>query len=89
MTLFIDKHATGARDGKTIASACRLLDIMQARYPGLQNRDVDYEGPEHNDNSGAWRNDAILQDINSPQGGNQDTKEAKTQRVYQKHLNDI
>ena len=89
MTLFIDKHATGARYGKTMASACHLHDTMLEIYPGLQNRDVDYEGPEHNDNSGAWINDVILQNINRPQGGNQDTKEIKTQRVYQTHLNDV
>ena len=76
---------------KTIASACLCLhNLMRARYPGLQNRGADREGPEHNLAPGAWRTDTMMQEVNQPQGGNHDTKEAKARRIYLKHyLNNV
>ena len=72
---------------KDIVSACLCMhNMMRMRYPGLQNRDVDREGNDHDIIPGAWRNEAVLQDMQNIQGGNRrDTRESKAQRVYLKH----
>jgi len=70
----------------SIVCACLCLhNIMRQRYPRLQNADVDHEEHDHNIIPGAWRTDAVLDDIQTVRGGNRGTRLAKQQRVYLKH----
>ncbi len=59
--------------------------MMRVRYPGLQNRDLDHEGNDHQIIPGAWRNEGVLQEVQNVQGGNLDTRKGKAVRVYLKH----
>ena len=69
-----------------IVSACLCLhNMMRVRYPGLQNQDLDREGNDHQITLGAWRNEAMLQDMRNVHGGNRATNDAKALRVYLKH----
>ena len=71
---------------KTIVTAALCLyNLMRIRYPGLQNLDMDHEGPNHEIIPGAWRLDAVLQDVHGVVRGNVATRQGKQQRIYLKH----
>jgi hypothetical protein len=57
---------------------------MRMHYPGMQNMDMDHEGPNHEIIPGAWRLDAVLQDMQNIRG-NIATRAGKEQRIYLKH----
>ena len=71
---------------KLIVKACLCLhNLMRLRYPGLQNQDADQEDAKGNLIPGAWRNNAVLDEMrHEQQGGNLGTRDAKAQRVYLK-----
>jgi hypothetical protein len=67
---------------KTIVLAALCLhNMMWLCYPGLQNLDLDNEGNEHEVIPGAWRNMAVLEEVQNIHGGNIDTRQAKKQRT--------
>jgi len=73
---------------KTIVSGCLCLhNLMRLRYPGLQNADMDNEGPDNEFQGGAWRDLGVMADMDDARrmGGNRDTQAAKMQRIYLKH----
>jgi hypothetical protein len=71
---------------KVIVMTCLCLhNVMRMRYPALQNLDLDRDGNDHQVIPGAWRNQAVLEDVRNVQGGKLVTREAKQQRVYLKH----
>ena len=68
---------------KITMMACLCLhNIMRIRYPTLQNLDLDRERNDHQVIPGAWRNEALLQEMQNMQGSNVATREAKQQGVY-------
>lgn len=71
---------------RTVIMACMCLhNLMRDRFPGLQNIDVDHEDELGNHIPGAWRNAAVLQDVERVGGGYQANKEGKKLRTYLKH----
>ena len=61
-----------------------LHNIMRLRYPGVQNRLVDREGPNMELEAGAWRTQGILEDLQQARRGTLATRESREQRVYLK-----
>jgi len=55
------------------------------RYPNLQNIDVDQEDDDHQLIPGAWRNNAVMQEVEEEGRGPRATAAAKEQRAYLKH----
>nr|XP_054757882.1 uncharacterized protein LOC129263998 [Lytechinus pictus] len=64
-----------------------LLSTLQLDpcFPGLQNIDVDHEDELGNHIPVAWRNAAVMQDVERVGGGYQANKEGKKLRTYLKH----
>ena len=62
-----------------IVKACLCLhNLMRLRYPGLQDQDADQEDAKGNVIPGAWRNNAVLDEMrHESQGGNLRTRDAK------------
>jgi hypothetical protein len=58
---------------------------MRIRNPGAQHEPVDREADNHEVIPGAWRADAVLEDVNAVRGPTRAAKEAKQQRVYLMH----
>ena len=55
------------------------------RYPNLQNLDLDQEDDEHQLIPGAWRDDAMMQDLADEGRGHRATAEVKKLRACLKH----
>lgn len=67
---------------RLLVKACVLLhNLMRSRYPAMQNRLVDKDGPNGDVAPGAWREGLNLEEANPVQvGHNRDMKMAKAQR---------
>jgi hypothetical protein len=70
--------------GLVMACVC-LHNLMRIRHPGALHEPVDREADNHEVIPGAWRVDAILEDVNAVRGPTRAAKEAKQQRVYLMH----
>ena len=71
---------------KSIVLACVCLhNLMRIRYPGLQNVLLDREGEDHQMIPGAWRDEAVFQDMQDVRGPTSETRRGKRQRIYLKH----
>ncbi|KAK3082861.1 hypothetical protein FSP39_007396 [Pinctada imbricata] len=71
---------------RLIVQTCVCLhNLMQIRYPGLQNAVLDQEDDNHQVINGAWRNGLNMQDVDNVTGPNRATRAAKSQREYLKH----
>jgi len=69
-----------------ITQCCLVLhNLMRMRYPNLQNIDVDQEDDDHQLIPGAWRNNAVMQEVEEEGRGPRATAAAKEQRAYLKH----
>lgn len=74
---------TTPRNTVTITMGCLVLhNIMRERYPQLQNADLDAEGPDHVIIPGAWRDAAVMHDIEAAGRGPRLTAPGKMQRAY-------
>ena len=66
-----------------IVKACLCLhNIMHMCYPNLQNADLDLEDQQHNLPPGAWRDAAVMQEIEAGGRGPRQTAEGRRQRIY-------
>lgn len=66
-----------------IVTGCLTLhNIMRMRYPNLQNADLDIEGDNHNIIPGAWRDGAVMAEVEAAGRGPRQTAEGKKQRHY-------
>lgn len=66
-----------------VAKACMTLhNIMRTRYPGLQNPDLDREDDQVQLVPGAWRDDAVMRDVEAEGRGPRTTQAGKEQRAY-------
>jgi hypothetical protein len=71
---------------RLIVKACVLIhNLMRTRYPVLQNRLVDVQGPNGNMQPGAWREGINLEDTRVVQAPNRASKEGKRQRNLLRH----
>jgi hypothetical protein len=69
-----------------VVKACLTLhNIMRMRYPRLQNVDLDYEDDQGNLVPGAWRDNAVLQDVEAAGRGPRTTAAGKELRAYLKN----
>ena len=68
-----------------VMAAICLHNLMQLRYSGLQNSDLDREDDAGNNILGAWRNDRVLQDMDRVGRRNVANREGKRLREYLKH----
>ena len=75
------------RRAKIIVMAAMCLhNLMRIRYPALQNNDVDREDGNGNHIPGAWRTDAVLQDVHEAgRQGYMANREGKRTRAYLKN----
>jgi len=66
-----------------IVKACLCLhNVMRLRYPNLQNADLDVEDQQHNIRPGAWRDAAVMREIEAAGRGPRQTAEGRRQRTY-------
>lgn len=66
-----------------IVTGCLTLhNIMRMRYPNLQNADLDIEGDNHNIIPGAWRDGAVMAEVEAAGRGPRQTAEGEKQRHY-------
>lgn len=68
----------------TKASVC-LHNLMRLRYPGLQNADLDREDDNGNIIPGAWRVQAVWEEVEQEGRAPRETRDGKMQRAYMKH----
>lgn len=69
-----------------VVKACITLhNIMRIRYPGLQNADLDREDDNGQLVPGAWRDEAVMQDVQAEGRGPKMTQAGKEQRAYFKN----
>ncbi|XP_062592693.1 uncharacterized protein LOC134254164 [Saccostrea cucullata] len=69
-----------------VAKACLTLhNIMRIRYPRIQNADLDLEDDEGQLIPGAWRDNAVMQDVQAAGRGPRTTAAGKEQRAYLKN----
>jgi len=57
---------------------------MRIRYPHLQNQDADQEDDDHQLVPGAWRTEAVMQEVYEEARGPRTTAAGKQQRAYLK-----
>ena len=69
--------------GSIVLACCCLHNLMQMRYPALQNAALDQEDDNHQLIPGAWRDQANLQDMDNVAGGNAATGAAMRQTVLE------
>ena len=68
-----------------IVEACVCLhNLLRTWFPGVPIA-VDQEDNNHSVIPGAWRSGLQMHDVDNPQWGNRDTKEAKAQRAFLKY----
>lgn len=78
--------ATSPRNTRKIVKACLCLhNIMRERYPNLQNADLDHEDDNGVMVPGAWRDGALLRDMEEAARAPRATRAGKEQRIYLKH----
>lgn len=66
-----------------IVRTCVILhNYLRVRNPAADNHLVDQENANHDLVAGAWRTNAMMEDMNQPQCGNRDSQAAKRQRMY-------
>ena len=66
-----------------IVKACLCLhNIMRLRYPNMQNADLDVEDQQHNLRPGAWRDAAVMREIEAAGRGPRQTAEGRRLRTY-------
>ena len=66
-----------------IVKACLCLhNIMRLRFPNLQNADLDAEDQNHNIRPGAWRDAAVMREVEAAGRGPRQTAKGRRQRVY-------
>ena len=71
---------------ETIVLACLCIhNLLRDQAPAEQNAMMDKEDDQHNIMPGAWREGAVLDDMQQRLAGNYTTKIAKRQRLYLKH----
>ena len=71
---------------KKIAKCCMTLhNIMRIRHPHIQNNDIDREDDDHDLIPGAWRNEAIMLDVEVRSRGPRQTAAGKRLRAYLMH----
>ena len=70
---------------RLIVQACVCLhNLMQMRFPTLQNTVLDHEDLNHDIVPGSWRNGANMVDVERARCSNKDSTAAKKQREYLK-----
>ena len=69
---------------KIILACICLHNLMRLRYPQANNHLVDRDDRLHNVIPGQWRDDIPLEDLDV-QGGNQQSRLARAQRIYMSH----
>ena len=75
--------AVGPETVSVISEACLTPhNLMRLRYPGLQNLDLDQEDDDHQLMAGAWRDQAVMQEVEDEDRGPRATAEGKKLRVY-------
>ncbi|XP_041464135.1 putative nuclease HARBI1 [Lytechinus variegatus] len=78
----------GLRPSKVtkIVKACMTLhNLMRTRYPNLQNADLDREDEQGQIIAGAWRDQAVLEDVQAAGHGPRLTRPGKELRAYLKN----
>lgn len=66
-----------------VSGACLTLhNLMRLRYPGLQNLDLDQEDDDHQLVAGAWRDQAVMQEVEQEGRGPRATADGKKLRAY-------
>lgn len=71
---------------KKVAKACLCLhNIMRERYPTLQNADMDKELGDGEIIPGAWRDGAVMQEMEQVERGPRENRAGKQLRIYLKH----
>lgn len=74
------------RNAVRVVKACMTLhNLLRTRYPHAHNAELDTEDDQHRLVPGAWREDAVLQDVEVEGRGPRMTKAGKEQRAYFKH----
>lgn len=78
-------YTTPANSAKIVKACLTLHNIMRMRYPNLQNADLDVEDNAHNMEPGAWRDAAVMREVDLAGRGPRQTAEGKRQRMYLKN----
>ena len=71
--------------GSIVLACCCFHNLMQMRYPALQNAALDQEDNNNQVIPGAWRKQADVADMINIGARDPATRAAKRQRQYLKH----
>jgi len=78
--------ATTPETATKITKTCLILhNLMRMRYPALQNADLDVEEEHGRVIPGAWRDAAVLADMEAIARAPRESRAGKELRVYLKH----
>ncbi|WAR08083.1 LOW QUALITY PROTEIN: hypothetical protein MAR_018041 [Mya arenaria] len=70
---------------KTVMACMTLHNLMRTRYPNIQNADLDREDEQGQFIAGAWRDQAVLEDVQAAGNGPRLTGPGKELRAYLKN----